>query len=433
MPQGVPGVKEREALYRLIISQLFYDGHQTLAVSLSNLVKAHPACSPSDRLLHVVNLGLKLEEGQNVNKQQGLNSDSVVPGIGIDLEYETDVISNAPEPATYETCYVTSHKAQCRAGAFSFDGQLIATGSVDASIKILDVDRMLAKSAQPADFAIHESAQQNMETHPVIRTLYDHIEEVTSLEFHPQAQVLVSGSKDFTVKFFDYSKPSVKRAYKTIHEAEMVRCLSFHPSGDYLLVGTQHPTLRLYDANTGQCFVSSIPEDQHKAPLTAVKFSPNANMYVSSSKDGDIKIWDGVSSKCINTFIQAHDGHEVCSVMFSRNSKYVLSSGKDSLVKLWELATSRCLIAYTGAGATGKQTHRTQSVFNHTEDFVMFPDEKTTSLCCWDSRNAARKQLLSLGHNNVVRCIVHSPTGPAFLTCSDDFRARFWYKRALTD
>jgi len=299
-------------------------------------------------------------------------------------------------------------------------------------LQILDVDRMLAKSSQPSDMA-SESTQQNMETHPVIRTLYDHIEEVTCLEFHPQHQVLASGSRDFTVKFFDYSKPSVKRAFRTIHEAEVVRALAFHPSGDYLVVGTQHPTIRLYDVNTGQCFVSSIPEDQHKGPITAANYSPNANLYVTSSKDGDIKVWDGVSNKCINTFNQAHDGHEVCSVLFARNSKYVLSSGKDSLVKLWELATSRCLIAYTGAGATGKQSHRTQAVFNHTEDYVMFPDEKTTSLCCWDSRNAARKQLLSLGHNNVVRCIVHSPTGPAFLTCSDDFRARFWYKRALSD
>ena len=44
---------------------------------------------------------------------------------------------------------------------------------------------------------------------------------------------------------------------------------------------------------------------------------------------------------------------------FPRNGKYVLSSGKDSLVKLWELSTSRCLIAYTGAGSTGKQVDKT--------------------------------------------------------------------------
>lgn len=52
--------------------------------------------------------------------------------------------------------------------------------------------------------------------HPVIRTLYDHLEEVTCLEFHPREPFLVSGSKDCTIKMFDYAKASVKKAFKTI-------------------------------------------------------------------------------------------------------------------------------------------------------------------------------------------------------------------------
>lgn len=55
----------------------------------------------------------------------------------LDLEFETNVSCSAPEPALYETVYVTSHKGACRAGAFSPEGQLIATGSSDASIKVL--------------------------------------------------------------------------------------------------------------------------------------------------------------------------------------------------------------------------------------------------------------------------------------------------------
>ncbi|GAB6033095.1 hypothetical protein CHUAL_012708 [Chamberlinius hualienensis] len=423
-------VRQREDLYRLIISQLLYDGHQTLAMNLTNLVNAHPLCPPSDRLMHIVTLGVKSEE--EMAGKKSLKNDTVIPSTGIDLEYESEVQSSAPEPALYETCYVTSHKAPCRAGAFSQDGMLVATGSFDASIKILDVERMLAKSSQPQDpNATGES--QNPESHPVIRTLYDHLEEVTCLVFHPYNQLLVSGSRDYSIKIFDYSKSSTKHAFKTLQEAEAIRCLSFHPSGDYLLVGTQHSTLRLYDVQTGQCFVSSVPEDQHKGPITCVQYCPSANMYATSSKDGDIKIWDGVSNKVVNTFISAHEGYEVCSVAFSRNSKYLLSSGKDSLVRLWELSSSRCILVYTGAGAVGKQQHRTQAVFNHTEDYILFPDEKTTSLCSWDSRNSARKQLLSLGHNNIVKCFVHSPLAPAFLTCSDDNRARFWYKRSVSD
>ncbi|KAF2978302.1 hypothetical protein EK904_004332 [Melospiza melodia maxima] len=85
------------------------------------------------------------------------------------------------------------------------------------------------------------------------------------------------------------------------------------------------------------------------------------------------------------------------------------------------------------AGLSGRQVHRTQAVFNHTEDYVLLPDERTISLCCWDSRTAERRNLLSLGHNSIVRCIVHSPTNPGFMTCSDDYRARFWYRRSTTD
>jgi len=41
-------------------------------------------------------------------------------------------------------------------------------------LQILDVERMLAKSVTPADILAQETPQQQMENHPVIRTLYDH-------------------------------------------------------------------------------------------------------------------------------------------------------------------------------------------------------------------------------------------------------------------
>lgn len=51
------------------------------------------------------------------------------------------------------------------------------------------------------------------------------------------------------------------------------------------------------------------------------RFSPGAKCFTSSSRDGSIKLWDGVSNKCVNTFQKAHGGAEVCSVLFSRNGK----------------------------------------------------------------------------------------------------------------
>lgn len=325
-----------------------------------------------------------------------INYDEV--SSGLDLEFQAEGTALAPEPASYETAYVTSHKHACRSGSFSFDGQLVATGSVDASIKILDVERMVAKSA-PED---NETGREQQQGHPVIRTLYDHTEEVAYLEFHPKEQILASGSKDCTVKLFDISKASVKKAHKTFSDCEAVRGLAFHPTGDYLAVATDHHLLRVYDVHTGQCFVSAIPAQHHKSAIQCVKYAATGKLYATGGVDGAIKVWDGISGRCINTFTDAHGGHEICSVTFTKNGKYLLSSGKDSLVKLWELSTSRALIAYTGAGTTGKQEHNTQAVFNHTEDFVLYPDEATTSLCAWNSRNASRLHLTSLGKPNRI-------------------------------
>ncbi len=410
-------IETRHLLYRLMVSQLFYDGYAQAAVQLTNLLQLEPACPPSEKLLNVVAAGLERLEATSTEHTRP---------IGLDLEVETEPTKTSPEPALYETVYVTSHKGPCRAGAFSHDGKLCATGSVDASIKILDVGRMLAKS-------YHEHTTKNAEPggHPVIRTLYDHIDEVTCLQFHPKMPILASGSRDCTIKLFDFSKASAKKAFRTLSDSDQIATLSYHPTGDFLMAGCENqPVIRMYDTATSQCFVCSNAKHRHGAGVVSTSWAPNGKLYCSGSLDGSIKVWDGVSSQCVATFPNAHDGAELCSVAFTKNGKYVLSSGKDSLIKLWELSTTRCLIAYTGAGATGKQEHRAQAVLNHSEDYVMFPDEATTSLCCWDSRNASRKKLLALGHNGAVRHIVHSPTAAAFLTCSDDFRARFWNNRA---
>ncbi|XP_060876124.1 cleavage stimulation factor subunit 1-like [Metopolophium dirhodum] len=423
-------IKNIDNFYRLIISQLFYDGHTSIASSLAVQVNADPPCSPSDRLRSIVMKVLQHETNRQKESEQALNLNPIqqmLIGPGIDLEVDNDVICTAPEPSLYETVYVTSHKGACNAGAFSPDGRLIATGSSDASIKILNIEKMLAKAHEIGSTDHHEG-----QGHTVIRTLYDHLEGVTCLEFHPNRPILASGSRDNHVKFFDYSKIILKKAVKTITDVVPIKCISFHPLGDYMVVGTNCPIIRFYDINTVQCYVSSVPSQQHTGPVTSIKYEPGAKYFVSSSRDGSIKLWDGVSNKCVNTFERAHNGSQVCSVTFSRNGKFILSSGKDSLVKLWELSTSRCLIAYTGAGTIGKQEHHTQALFNHTEEYVMFPDEVSTSLCTWNARNASRQKLLSLGHNGPIRSIVHSPNSAAFLTCSDDFRARFWYSRHFT-
>lgn len=100
---------------------MFYDGHHNIAVELGTLVRADPPCPPSDKLLHAVVQGLAIQDQSKENRN--IFKENIF--CGIDLEFETEGTSIAPEPASYETAYVTSHKQACRAGAFSHDGQLV--------------------------------------------------------------------------------------------------------------------------------------------------------------------------------------------------------------------------------------------------------------------------------------------------------------------
>ncbi|XP_057236712.1 cleavage stimulation factor subunit 1-like, partial [Malurus melanocephalus] len=128
-------LKDRQQLYKLIISQLLYDGYINIANGLINEIKPQSVCAPSEQLLHLIKLGMENDDSA-VQYAIG-RSDTVAPGTGIDLEFDADVQTMSPEASEYETCYVTSHKGPCRVATYSRDGQLIATGSADASIKIL--------------------------------------------------------------------------------------------------------------------------------------------------------------------------------------------------------------------------------------------------------------------------------------------------------
>ncbi|XP_050709308.1 cleavage stimulation factor subunit 1-like isoform X2 [Eriocheir sinensis] len=122
------------AVVSRLLGQLFYDGHQNFAQELAVIVDQEAtAVSPSDRLMNIITIGLQHEH----EVERPLNRLEYTLGPGLDLAYETEPQTSAPEPAMYETGYVTSHKDKCRAAAFSMDGSLVATGSVDASIKVV--------------------------------------------------------------------------------------------------------------------------------------------------------------------------------------------------------------------------------------------------------------------------------------------------------
>eukprot|EP01090_Pellita_catalonica_P003464 TRINITY_DN13137_c0_g1_i1.p1 TRINITY_DN13137_c0_g1~~TRINITY_DN13137_c0_g1_i1.p1 ORF type:complete len:426 (-),score=51.95 TRINITY_DN13137_c0_g1_i1:98-1375(-) len=415
-------------LYRLILSQLMNDGYTEAAEAVS---RAAMLPIPRDTfkrnyLSDLCKIGLHMEEQQEKEVQSGTLTDFsparskalMLSSQGLDLDVDDKILYAKRRAPDYKTRFITTHKKECRCAKFSPDGKLVATGSTDTSIKLIDVEKM-------KNYNTSKLHSEEFLIRPTTRTFYDHIGTINDVDFHPHARVLMSCSQDSTIKFYDYSKPNAKKAFRYFQDTHPVRSVHFHPSGDYILAGTEHHMIRLYDVNTFQAYTCAEQSENHAGPINMVRYSVDGSIFASCSKDGAIKLWDGVSNRCINTIPNAHSGFHVSCIQFTANKKYLMSGGKDSTLRLWELSTGRQVRVYKG-GAQTKQ--RMTAAFSYNEDFLVGSDETSAAAIVWDSRTGELVERLT-GHNGMVRAVASSPVEDALLTCSDDHRARFWVHR----
>ncbi|KAG0246434.1 hypothetical protein BGX31_002088 [Mortierella sp. GBA43] len=343
------------------------------------------------------------------------------------LNLDTDPKSPPGPGPMLSTVCTTTHKEAVTCTTFSKDGRYAASGSADASLKIVDVNKMKLV---------------NDDVHPVIRTLYDHVSPVTDVDFHPNGLVLAASS-DTVVKLYDLSRPSVKRSFRYLQDSHPIKSVSFHPSGDFLLVGSEAETVRIFDVKTLQCFTprtfsgpthSSSADNNaqqhqgsHRSGINHIEYAPTGSVFITASQDGSIKVWDAVSGKVVRTIENAHSGKGVTTATISRNGKYILSGGFDSVSKLWDLGSGKMIHGFQGAV---QQNEKQSTVFSYNEDFVFSSDESNNTIVCWDSRTATLLKRYT-GHQGLIRSISASPTENALVSCGDDNRLRFWCTPAV--
>ena len=162
--------------------------------------------------------------------------------------------------------------------AFSRDEQMIAAGSDDKTIRLLDLRRTDGLSWE----SIYEKSSSDSPKNPVVdpivldKSKAGHTGRVWSVAFSPNSQMLASGNDDRTIRLWELSQAEGKPKLIKVLEGHnfWVGSVAFSPDGQKLASGSYDKTIRLWDLNNLD--EDSIVLRGHEQSVTSIAFYPDS-------------------------------------------------------------------------------------------------------------------------------------------------------------
>lgn len=288
---------------------------------------------------------------------------------------------------------LTGHTQTVESVAFTPDGQTLASGSRDRTIKLWDAQTGALKQTL---------------TEPSAGAVY-------AVVFSPDGKTLASGGADKTLRLWD------TRTGNLIHmwtgHSQSILAIAFSPAGQTLASGSFDKTIKIWDVQTGA--LRQTLTSEHPDGVRAIAFSQQGHL-ASGDYDDTIKLWepsDGDYRPGART-LPGH-GNLVTSVVFSPDGKTLASGSFDRTIKLWDVQSGLVRQTLTGT------LDLVRAVVISADGTTLASAGDDQKIRIWDLKTGALRQTLD-GHSSQVNSVAFSPDGKTLVSGSTDKTLILW-------
>jgi len=208
--------------------------------------------------------------------------------------------------------------------AYSADGSVLAVGTSDARIVILNT-RTFEETTR-----IEDERFAGME----VRFLEHQVMGIHALAFHPRGHLLAAGSLTAELSLWDPVSgrlvARVERPAPTTNAYAGINSLSFSPDGSRLVAAYGNSTATIFE-------VPSLREvhvlRDHDGEVFAVAYSPDGTRIATGGRDGLLRLWKASTGQLLLEL----EGHEdyIMSLAFSPDGHRLATGSGDYTVRIW--------------------------------------------------------------------------------------------------